>query len=354
MKYIKLTLLFLLLLCIPLYASITPNFGIETDFTYIDLKDSEFAPNNIFSNETSFYAGFEYLSFNLYVSVKPAFKIYTTNNFNIEFENGSIIKKNEVLAKITFFFEDIYFSYVGNNFALYFGKRIFHFGEGFNRQYMFVGDSVLNDNYNALYNAQVNIYQGNITHGLGFMPDTDSIDKLESPLYYLGWYSINYSTSSLGLLGIAEYEYNVADNNNNLKLGFETSYIFNTGIKVYGNILYDLINKNNIGSSTSNINSQIGINYTWLYDNHMLMPVVEYFYEDSHYFYSVAIHASFFDSLFSLTASFVHSPNYQMHFIAMAALNINDQFDMSFTYNTPLNTSDEILNIFELSLEYNY
>lgn len=356
MKHIKLSLLFLVFLSFPLYGEISPRFGIGSDFAYIDLKDSDFTPDNIFSNSTYFYAGFEYISFSLYVSVKPALKIYTTNDFTVTYENGNLVMRNENIAKITFYFEDIYLSYQGNNFGLYFGKRIFHFGQGFNRQYMFVGSSVLNNDFNALYNVEFNIYQDNTTHSLGFMPDTDSIDKLQVPQYYLGWYSINYSTASLGLMGIVEYNYNMKDNNNNGKIGFETSYIFNNSIKIYGNVTYDLINKNNIGDSQDDINSLIGATYTWMYSGgkHMLMPVIEYFYEESHSFYSVGFHTSFFDSLLSVTSSFSHSPDYKMNFTGIVGLNISDQFTMLFTYNTPLDNSDEVLNIFELSLEYNY
>lgn len=356
MKHIKLSLCLLLLifLSFPLYGNISPRFGIGSDFAYIDLEDSDFTPDNIFSNSTYFYAGFEYLSFSLYVSVKPALKIYTTNDFTVTYENGNLVTRNENIAKITFYFEDIYLSYQGNNFGLYFGKRIFHFGEGFNRQYMFVGSSVLNNDFNALYNAEFNIYQDNITHTIGFMPDTDSIDKLEAPEYYLGWYSINYSTASLGLMGIVEYNYNVDDNDNNVKIGFETSYIFNNSIKVYGNVTYDLINKNDIGKTTENINSLIGTTYTWMYEDIIINPYLEYFYEESHSFYSIGIYASFFDSLLSVTSSFSHSPDYEMNFIGIVGLNISDQFTLLFTYNTPLNNSDEVLNIFELALEYNY
>lgn len=355
MKYIKLTLLLLILHSISLYGDIVPRFGLESLFNYTDLKDSDFAPDNVFSNNTQFYAGFEYIDFSIYASVKPAVRIYTTNNFSTEFQDGNYIKRNEMRAKITFYFEDVYFSYLNNNFSMYFGKRIFHFGEGINRQYIFVGNSVLNDDFNALYNAEVNIYQGyNITHSVGFMPDTDSIDKLEEPKYYLGWYSLKYSTPSLGLFGIVEYTYDIEDNDNNLKLGFETSYIFNQGIKLYGNVVYDLIAKNSVGKTKNDLKSLIGINYTWIYDDIMITPVVEYFYEESHSFYSISLLAIFFDSLLSLTSSFVHSPNETMNLIVIGGVNINDQFTFDFTYNTPLDTSDIILNSFEFGLSYNY
>jgi len=361
MKYLRLILLLLIFLSLPLYGNISPRFGIESDFSYVDLKDTTFSPDSIFSNNIQFYAGFEYLSFNFYASVKPAVRIYTTNNFTVDFENGNFIKRNETSGKITFFFEDIYFSYQGNNFGLYFGKRIFHFGEGFNRQYIFVGSSVLNDDFNALYNAEINIYQKNITHTIGFMPDTESIDKLEEPKYYLGWYSLKYSTASLGILGIAKYKYDTKNSDNNLTLGLETSYIFNTGIKLYGNVIYDILFENNLGKLNNNIHQRwtdfkylVGVNYTWIYDDIVIVPALEYFYEESDSFYSLALHASFFDSLLSLTSSFVYSRDNKMNLIIIAGININDQFSLDFTYNTPLDTSDTIINIFQFSLEYNY
>lgn len=361
MKHVKLTLLILMSSSILLYGNVAPRFGLKSDFSYTDLKDNDFSPDSIFSNNTQFYAGFEYISFSFYASVKPAVRIYTTNNFSIEFQNGDFIKRNETSAKITFFFEDIYLSYLGNNFSTYFGKRIFHFGEGFNRQYIFVGSSVINDDFNALYNAEVSIYQNNITHTIGFMPDTESIDKLEAPLYYLGWYSLRYSDSSLGLLGVAEYRYNVRDNDNHVKIGFETSYIFNKGVKIYGNIVYNILFENTLGKSNNNLHqrwtdvkSLVGVNYTWIYDDITIVPALEYFYEESDSFYSLALHASFFDSLLSVTSSFVYSTDDTINLIVIAGININDQFSLDFTYNTPFNTSDEVLNIFELSLEYNY
>ncbi len=354
MKYLRLILLFLILFSISLYGDISPRFGIKSDFSYVDLKDSDFSPSYIFNNNTQFYAGFEYISFSFYASVKPALKIYTTNNFDIKFQNGSLIKRNETSVKVSFFFEDVYFSYQANNFGIYFGKRIFHFGEGFNRQYIFVGNSVINDDFNALYNAEINIYQNNITHTVGFMPDTESIDKLEAPQYYLGWYSLKYSTPSLGILGIAEYSYDVHGKSNDLTLGLETSYIFTTSIKLYGNIVYDILFKNSLGKSSNNIKSLVGVNYTWVYDHIIIVPALEYFYEDSDSFFSLALHSSFFDSLLSLTSSFIYSSDNKANLILITGININDQFTLDFTYNTPLDTSDEIKNIFEISLEYNY
>ena len=354
MKHIKTALLFIILLYLPLHGNIRPSFGVKSDFNYTDLKNSPTAPDYIFNNDTSFYIGFEYLTLNFYTSITPALRIYTTNNFSVEIQNGNFIKRNEEIAKITFAFDDIYFSYIGNNLSFYFGKRIFHFGEGFNRQYLFVGSSVLNDDFNALYNAEVNIYQDNITYSIGFMPDTDSIDLLENPEYYLSWYSVKYSTPSLGLLGIVDYTYNVEDKNNNLKLGFEASYIFNTGIKLYGSIIYNLIDADEIGKTTDDVNSLIGVNYTFIYDDIIINPYLEYFYEESSSFYSLGFYASFFDSLFSITSSYSYASNNKMSLIVIAGLNINDKFNLDFTYNTPLKTDEQLEQIFELGIEYNY
>lgn len=355
MKYIKISLCFLLFLSSSLFANIVPRFGIKSVFNYTDLKESDYVPNSIFSNDTYFYIGFEYINANFYVGFKPAFRIYTKDNTSIVYSDGSLNKKRENNAYITFTFDEAEFTYVNNILGFYFGKREFHFGEGFNRQYMFVGDSVLYNDYKSIYNTELNIYQNNITHSIGFMTDTSSIDNLKAPKYYLGWYYIKYSTPSLGLMGIAEYRYDMEEKHgNNLKLGFETSYIFDIGIKLYGNVIYNIVSNDNIGESTDNIKSLIGGTYTWMYGSAVLIsPYIEYFYEKSHSFYSIGLYTAFFDGLLNITSSFSYSPGYKMNLIARLGLNIKD-FVLAFTYNTPLETDETLENIFELTLEYRY
>ena len=77
-----------------------------------------------------------------------------------------------------FFLMKFNFTYINNIIGFYIGKRKFHFGESFNRQYMFVDESVLYNDFNSLYNTEINIYQNNITHSIGFITDTKSIDLL--------------------------------------------------------------------------------------------------------------------------------------------------------------------------------
>ena len=113
------------------FADITPKFGIKNNFSYIDLKESEYIANSILSNDTYFYLGFEYLNNNFYFSFKPAIRIYTKDNRELVYDNGNLIKQNDNNAFISFNFDEIQFNYVNEFLAFYIGKRKFHFGEGF-------------------------------------------------------------------------------------------------------------------------------------------------------------------------------------------------------------------------------
>ncbi|WP_297275996.1 hypothetical protein [uncultured Brachyspira sp.] len=335
------------------FADITPKFGIKNSFNYIDLKESEYIPNSILSNDTYFYLGFEYLSNNFYFSFKPAVRIYTKDNRELIYDNGSLIKQYDNKAYVSFNFDEIQFNYINEILGFYIGKRKFHFGEGFNRQYMFVGESVLYNDYDALYNTELNFYQGNITHSIGFITDTKSIDLLKEPNYYTSWYYLKYSSSHLGLMGIAKYTYDL-QKKNNLMLGFETSYIFDIGFKLYGNVTYNILSSNDIGKSLNDIKSLLGINYTFLYNyDFILSPYVEYFYEDSHSFYSVGLYLSFLNNLFNIITYFSHSPNYKMDLNAKLLINYNN-FSFTFNYYTPFKSNEILEHAFEISLEYNY
>ena len=204
MKNIKIYLIFFIVSSIA-FAHITPKFGIKNNFSYIDMKETEFIPNSILSNDTYFYLGFEYLNNNFYFSFKPALRIYTKDNRDIIYDNGNFIKQTDNKAYISFNFDELQFTYINDILGFYIGKRKFHFGEGFNRQYMFVGESVLYNDFDALYNSELNFYQNNITHSIGFITDTKSIDLLEEPKYYRAWYYLKYSSSHLGLMAITKY-----------------------------------------------------------------------------------------------------------------------------------------------------
>ncbi|KLI31282.1 hypothetical protein SZ50_11300 [Brachyspira hyodysenteriae] len=335
------------------FADISPRFGIKNSFNYIDLKENEYLGDSIFSNDTYIYLGFEYLDNNFYFSFKPAIKIYTKDNTEFIYDNGSIIKQNDNKAYASFTFDEIQFNYINEILGFYIGKRKFHFGEGFNRQYIFVGESVLYNDYESLYNTELNFYQGNITHSIGFITDTKSIDLLKEPNYYTSWYYLKYSSSHLGLMGITKYTYDL-QKKNNLMLGFETSYIFDIGFKLYGNVTYNILSSNDIGKSLNDIKSLLGINYTFIYNyNLILSPYVEYFYEDSHSFYSVGLYLSFLNNLFNIITYFSHSPGYKMDLDTKLLINYNN-FNFTFNYYTPFNNDEILEHTFEISLEYNY
>ena len=94
------------------FADITPKFGIKNNFSYIDLKENEYIPNSILSNDTYFYLGFEYLNNNFYFSFKPAIRIYTKDNREFIYDNGKLIKQNDNNAYISFNFDEIQFNYI--------------------------------------------------------------------------------------------------------------------------------------------------------------------------------------------------------------------------------------------------
>lgn len=334
-------------------ADITPLFGIKDSFNYIDLEENQYIPNSILSNDVYFYLGFQYLQNNYYFSIKPAIRIYTKENRELIYENGNLIKQNDNKAYASFIFDEIQFNYINDILAFYIGKRKFHFGEGFNRQYMFVGESVLYNDFDSLYNAEINFYQNNITHSIGFITDTKSIDILQTPQYYRTWYYIKYSTAHLGLMAIGKYTYEL-NKKNNLMLGFETSYIFDIGLKLYGNITYDILSSNDIGKSLNDIKSLIGINYSYVYNyDFILSPYLEYFYEESHSFYSIGLYLSLFNNLFNIITYFSHSPKYKMDFNSKLLINYQN-FTFNFTYFTPFDTYELLEHSFEISLEYNY
>ena len=66
------------------FADINPKFGIKNNFSYVDLKESEYIQNSILSNDTYFYLGFEYINPNYYFSFKPAIRIYTKDNRELD------------------------------------------------------------------------------------------------------------------------------------------------------------------------------------------------------------------------------------------------------------------------------
>ncbi|WP_300365654.1 hypothetical protein [Brachyspira sp.] len=335
------------------FADINPKFGIKNNFSYVDLKETQYIANSILSNDAYFYLGFEYINPNYYFSFKPAIRIYTKDNRDLIYDNGSLIKQNDNKAYFSFTFDEIQFNYINEILGFYIGKRKFHFGEGFNRQYMFVGESVLYNDYEALYNTELNFYQRNITHSIGFIMDTKSIDLLKEPEYYSSWYYLKYSSSHLGLMGIAKYTYDLKKKNN-LMLGFETSYIFDIGFKLYGNVTYNIVSSNNLGKSLNDIKSLLGINYTFIYNyDFILSPYVEYFYEDSHSFYSIGLYLSFLNNLFNIITYFSHSPNYKMDLNTKLLINYNN-FSFTFNYYTPFNNDEILENVFEIGLEYNY
>ncbi len=334
------------------FADITPKFGIKNSFNYIDLKENEYIPNSILSNNTYFYLGFEYLNNNFYFSFKPAITIYTKDNRELIYDNGNLIKQYDNKAYISFNFDEIQFNYINEILGFYIGKRKFHFGEGFNRQYMFVAESVLYNDYDALYNAELNFYQGNITHSIGFITDTKSIDLLKEPNYYTSWYYLKYSSPHLGLMGITKYTYDL-QKKNNLMLGFEASYIFDIGFKLYGNVTYNILSSNNLGKSLNDIKSLLGINYSLIYYDFIFSPYVEYFYENSHSFYSIGLYLSFLNNLFNIITYFSHSPNYQMDLNAKLLINYNN-FSFTFNYYTPFKSNEILEHTFEIALEYNY
>lgn len=335
------------------FADITPKFGIKNYFNYIDLKETEYIPNSILSNDTYFYLGFEYINNNFYFSFKPALRIYTKDNRDIIYDNGNFIKQTDNKAYISFNFDELQFTYINDILGFYIGKRKFHFGEGFNRQYMFVGDSVLYNDFDALYNSEINFYQNNITHSIGFITDTKSIDLLEEPKYYRAWYYLKYSSSHLGLMAITKYTYDLTLKNS-LMLGFEASYIFDIGFKLYGNVTYNILSSNNIGKSLNDIKSLLGINYTFIYNyDFILSPYIEYFYEDSHSFYSIGLYLSFLNNLFNIITYFSHSPNYKMDLNTKLLINYNN-FSFTFNYYTPFNYDKVLEHVFEIGLEYNY
>ena len=217
-----------------------------------------------------------------------------------------------------FFLMKFNFTYINNIIGFYIVKRKFHFGEGFNRQYMFVDEIVLYNDFNSLYNTEINIYQNNITHSIGFITDTKSIDLLKNPTYYKAWYYAKYSDS----------------------------YIFDIGLNIYGNVVYDILSKNKIGDNANDVKSLIGINY-----NFILSPYVEYFYENNYFFYSIGLYTSFFDNILNFITYFAHYPQYQMQLNVKLLVNINN-FNFTFNYYTPLQTDEVLENVFELSFEY--
>lgn len=73
-----------------LYASINSVFGL---FSYITLKQKEFSPNYIFSNDNIFYAGIEYIDKNMYALVTPAIRVHTKNNFSVVYDNMNFTEK---------------------------------------------------------------------------------------------------------------------------------------------------------------------------------------------------------------------------------------------------------------------
>lgn len=317
------------------------------------MKETAFMPNSVLSNDTYFYLGFEYLNNNFYFSFKPALRIYTKDNIDLIYDNGNFIKQTDNKAYASFTFDEIQFTYINDIFSFYIGKRKFHFGEGFNRQYMFVGESVLYNDFDALYNSELNFYQNNITHSIGFITDTKSIDLLEEPKYYRAWYYLKYSSSHLGLMAITKYTYDLTLKNN-LMLGFEASYIFDIGFKLYGNVTYNILSSDNIGKSLNDIKSLLGINYTFIYNyDFVLSPYVEYFYEDSHSFYSIGLYLSFLNNLFNIITYFSHSPNYKMDLNTKFLINYNN-FSFTFNYYTPFNHDEVLEHVFEIGLEYNY
>ena len=335
------------------FADITPKFGIKNNFNYIDMKETAFIPNSILSNDTYFYLGFEYINNNFYFAFKPSVRIYTKDNRDIIYDNGNFIKQTDNKAYASFTFDELQFTYINDIFGFYIGKRKFHFGEGFNRQYMFVDDSVLYNDFDALYNSELNFYQDNITHSIGFITDTKSIDLLEEPKYYIAWYYLKYSSSHLGLMAITKYTYDLTLKNN-LMLGFEASYIFDIGFKLYGNVTYNILSSDNIGKSLNDIKSLLGINYTFIYNyDFILSPYVEYFYEDSHSFYSIGLYLSFLNNLFNIITYFSHSPNYKMDLNAKLLINYNN-FSFTFNYYTPFKSNQILEHVFEIALEYNY
>ncbi|WP_295157870.1 hypothetical protein [uncultured Brachyspira sp.] len=353
MKFLNYFIIIIFVLSSSIFADINPKFGFNTSFNYIDLKETDYIPNSIFSNDTYFYLGFEYINNNYYFSFKPAVRIYTKESRDIIFDNGNIIKKSDNKVYASFIFDEVQFTYINDIIGFYIGKRKFHFGEGFNRQYMFVDESVLYNDFNSLYNTELNIYQNNITHSIGFITDTKSIDLLKELNYYKVWYYLKYSDSHLGLMGITKYTYDLT-NKNNLMLGFEASYIFDIGLKLYGNVTYNILSKNNIGKTVNDIKSLLGVNYNFIYNyNFILNPYIEYFYENSHSFYSVGLYMSFLDNLINFITYFAHSPKYKMEFNTKLLFNVNN-FNLTFNYYAPFKTDEVLEHIFELSLEYNY
>ena len=355
MKNIKIYLIFFIISSISsaAFADITPKFGIKNNFSYIDMKETAFIPNSILSNDTYFYFGFEYINNNFYFAFKPSVRIYTKDNRDIIYDNGNFIKQTDNKAYASFTFDELQFTYINDIFGFYIGKRKFHFGEGFNRQYMFVDDSVLYNDFDALYNSELNFYQDNITHSIGFITDTKSIDLLEEPKYYIAWYYLKYSSSHLGLMAITKYTYDLTIKNS-LMLGFEASYIFDIGFKLYGNVTYNILSSDNIGKSLNDIKSLLGINYTFIYNyDFILSPYVEYFYEDSHSFYSIGLYLSFLNNLFNIITYFSHSPNYKMDLNAKLLINYNN-FSFTFNYYTPFKSNQILEHVFEIALEYNY
>ncbi len=349
-KFIILTLLSLGIFFNTSFAIISPKFGIENRLSYIDLEPTEFLKNDILSNDSYFYIGFELLNPNFYFIFKPAFRVYTKYDIAFDMSSFSLKEKND--GFVTFTFDEIEFSYLNDVMAFYIGKRKFHFGEGFNRQYIFVEDSVFYDDYNSLYNTELNIYQDNITHSIGFITDTKSIDLLEEPQFYTAWYYAKYSTTELGLIGIVKYKYDL-NLKNNVALGLEASYIFDFNLKLYGNINYDLLYNDQIYKNTDGIKSLIGINYNYISQNWVFIPYIEYFYEQSHSFYSIGLYTSFVDSIFSIISYFSHSPNYLMDFTIKALISYNN-FDFELLYYIPIEGIEGIDNVVECKLSYSY
>ena len=82
------------------FADITPKLGIKNSFNYTDLKENEYIPNSILSNNTYFYLGFEYLNNNFYFSFKPAITIYTKDN-SLFIENAINNAKIIIIGALT-------------------------------------------------------------------------------------------------------------------------------------------------------------------------------------------------------------------------------------------------------------
>ncbi len=112
MKLINFFTYLIILLCslsISLFAEINPKFGFRSSFNYLDLKESQYIHNSVFSNDTYFYLGLEYIESSYYFSFKPAISLYTKENIDIIFDNGNIIKKANNRVYASFLFNEIQF-----------------------------------------------------------------------------------------------------------------------------------------------------------------------------------------------------------------------------------------------------